>query len=244
MIIKDILFKIKEDLKKLFIYPAALWGSNGKIDYDIYWEKRRGKNQDFQLSAWQKQRAELVLPFLERGDVVVDIGGGEGAMLKFWRTQRKIKGVCVDMNDVVLNQAREKGFDVVKVDLLVVENWSQIPACDYLTGFEILEHLPNPEEFILTMSGRARKGMIFSFPNTGYYLHRLRLLLGRFPLQWVVHPGEHLRFWTIADTRSWVKALGLKIEALIAYEGIPVINKLWPAMFSQGIIIYIKRHDQ
>ena len=87
--------------------------------------------------------------------------------------------------------------------------------------------------------------MIFSFPNSGYYAHRLRFLFGRFPLQWVVHPGEHLRFWTVKDVNSWVNALKMNFIKLIVYEGVPVLNKIWPSMFGQGIIIVItnKGHE-
>lgn len=243
MIIKDILFKIKGDLKRLFVYPVPEWGTDGRIDYDKYWRKRRGESQHFQLSAWQRQRAELVLPFLSDGDVVVDIGGGDGSMLAFWQSQKNIRGVCVDNNQLILNQAKERGMETVKTDLSISENWEQIPACDFLTGFEILEHLPNPEEFILKVAVRVRKEMIFSFPNSGYYAHRLRLLFGRFPLQWVVHPGEHLRFWTVADARSWIRALGFRLVGLITYEGVPFANRCWPTLFGQGIIIRINRDD-
>lgn len=241
MIIKDLLFKIKEDLKRLFIYPTIFWGTDGKVDYDYYWHKRRGKNNDFSLSHWQKTRADLVLNFLSDGDVVVDIGGGEGAMLKYFKDHKNIAGVCVDDNELVLDQAQKKNLKVIKTDLSVPENWSQIPECDFITGFEILEHLPNPEHFILSLSGRVRKGMIFSFPNTGYYLHRLRLLFGKFPLQWITHPGEHLRFWTVSDVKYWVNALNFKMENLILYEGVPILNKIIPSLFGQGIIIHISK---
>jgi len=243
MIIKDILFKIRGDLKRLFVYPIPEWGTDGRIDYDKYWRKRRGEGHQFKLSAWQRRRAELILPFLNEGDIVVDVGGGDGAMLEFWRLRKKIRGVCVDNNQLVLDQAREKGMETIEADLSVSESWDRIPVCDFLTGFEILEHLPNPEEFVLKVSGRISKEMVFSFPNSGYYAHRLRLLFGHFPLQWVVHPGEHLRFWTVADTRSWVRALGFRLVQLITYEGIPLANRLWPSLFGQGIIVRISRDN-
>jgi len=243
MIIKDLLFKIKEDLKKLFVYPEIFWGNDGKVDYDYYWEKRRSKNNDFRLSHWQKARADLVLDFLNEEGVVVDIGGGEGAMLKYFKEHKNIIGICVDDNDLVLDEAKKNNLEVLKIDLSIAANWDKIPECDFLTGFEILEHLPYPEELILKLSPRVRKGMIFSFPNTGYYVHRLRLLLGKFPLQWVTHPGEHLRFWTVADIKNWVKALRFKMKKLILYEGVPVLNQALPSLFSQGIIIYISKKD-
>ena len=229
-------------MKRLFVYPIPEWGIDGRIDYDKYWRKRRGESQHFQLSAWQRKRAELVLPLLNDGDVVVDVGGGEGAMLEYWRSHKNIHCVCIDNNKFILNQAKEKGFETIESDLSIPESWEKIPNCDFLTGFEILEHLPNPEEFVLKVANRVRKEMIFSFPNSGYYIHRLRLLFGCFPLQWVVHPGEHLRFWTVKDVYSWVKALKLYLISVATYEGIPCLNRFWPSMFGQGIILRISHN--
>lgn len=234
-------FKLRQDLAEVFFYPNPSWGEDGRLDYNLYWRKRRKNGSSFTLSAWQKQRADLVLPILSAGDVVVDLGGGGGEMLGYWGRFKSIKGVCADTNTLALTQAGTKGLETLLLDLNNKEDWAKMPACDYVTGFEIIEHLPNPEELILFARNKVRKGLIFSVPNTGYYKHRLRLLLGRFPLQWIVHPGEHLRFWTVKDMNSWAKALGLKVEKLVVYEGLPWLNKIWPSLFGQGIIIYLKK---
>ncbi len=239
--IKDFLFKIKEDLKQLFFYPQPDWGEDGKIDYNKYWMKRRPAGNLVGLSSWQKKRADLVLPFLSDGDIVVDIGGGGGEMLSYWQNQKKINGWCADFSQLALAQARAKGLETIDLDLSDISSLSNLPNCDFLTGFEVLEHLPNPEEFVLAVISKARKGLIFSFPNTGYYKHRLRLLFGCFPLQWVVHPGEHLRFWTVRDVRFWVKTLGLQLDKMILYEGLPFLSHLWPSLFGQGIIFFISK---
>ena len=164
-------------------------------------------------------------------------------MLAYWVKLKKIKGICADYNELALEQAKRRGLDTLFLDLNDEKNWNDVPPCDYLTGFEILEHLANPEKFILFVKNKVRKGLIFSVPNSGYYQHRVRLLLGRFPLQWIVHPGEHLRFWTAKDIVDWVGFLGLKLEKKIIYEGLPGLNNLLPSLFGQGIIIYIKNEQ-
>lgn len=238
--IKYFLFKLKQDLKQLFIYPEVLLGEGPTVDYSKYWEKRR-KGKTATLSLWQKQRADNILRMVERGSVIMDIGCGDGALLKYLMDNGEVKGIGVDIIQSELNKAKELGIETYLVDLRNKKDVDFLPQVDYIMGLEILEHIPEPEVIVMNFEGKAKKGMIFSFPNTGYYLHRLRLLFGSFPLQWITHPGEHLRFWTVRDVRWWVKSLGFNLKNLIVYEGLPYFNKIIPSLFAQGIIIHISK---
>ena len=93
-----------------------------------------------------------------------------------------------------------------------------------------------------TILKKAKKGVFFSVPNSGYISYRLRLLFGSFPVQWKIHPGEHLRFWTYKDIKWWLKQLNLYHKSEIyVYEGIPFLNKIWKNLFGAGILVYIKK---
>lgn len=243
MIIKDILYYLKEDIKRLRKYPETSLKDDFKVDYDKYW-KKRGRNNEAILSEWQKERALQISKIIVGGDVIMDMGCGDGAILKFLMDKNKVDGIGVDMIDSILVNAGKLGIKTIKCDMTNIPSLIDLPEVDYIMGFEILEHMPNPEEFIITMLPKVRKGMIFSFPNTGYYAHRLRLLFGSFPLQWILHPSEHLRYWTVRDVKWWVKSLGLKLDSLILYKGIPFFNKLIPTLFSQGIIIKISKNEK
>jgi hypothetical protein len=104
---------------------------------------------------------------------------------------------------------------------------------------EVLEHMQNPEAFLENVKLICRKN-ILSIPNTGFLLWRLRLLFGRFPIQWKVHPGEHLRYWTYRDLVWWLNELGYSGRCNIhGYEGMPLLNKFWPSLFAQGPVVQI-----
>jgi hypothetical protein len=107
---------------------------------------------------------------------------------------------------------------------------------------ELLEHIPHSEELMLSALGKSQKGIFISFPNTGYYRHRLRLLFGKFPLQWRVFPNEHVRFWTYTDAKWWLKSLGIQNYTLHCYKGIPLLNKILPSIFGAGMIIEISKN--
>jgi len=115
-------------------------------------------------------------------------------------------------------------------------------SIDYILMLEVLEHVQNPEDFVHKALSAANDSIFISFPNTGYIKHRLRLLFGRFPVQWRVHPGEHLRFWTLRDLEWWLGQLKLKDKSTIhSYEGVPILNKIYSGMFSAAFIVEIKK---
>jgi len=238
---KQFFAKIKEDLRRLFFYPAPSFGTALGMDYDRYWKERRNEQRSG-ISAWQKQRADIVAGMIEPGSTVLDIGCGDGAMLLYLQEKAHIRGIGVDISEKELEKAKRAGIDVIAMDVMDMKQLSALPEADYVTGFEIIEHMPLPETFLFHISKKARKGLIFSVPNSGYYQHRLRLLFGRFPLQWVAHPGEHLRFWTVPDMRRWVSWVGYEPQHLVLYEGLPVLNNLWPSVFAQGMVVHIRPH--
>jgi 2-polyprenyl-3-methyl-5-hydroxy-6-metoxy-1,4-benzoquinol methylase len=107
---------------------------------------------------------------------------------------------------------------------------------DYIIMSEIIEHLPDPEMLLNALRSHVRKGLIVSIPNTGYHQHRLRLLMGRFPLQWVVTPGEHLRYWTRIDFHWWARQLGFRVAREFPYEGTPGLKEAWPNLFAAALV--------
>jgi len=67
-------------------------------------------------------------------------------------------------------------------------------------------------------------------------------LFGSFPIQWRVHPGEHIRFWTYRDLKWWLKELDLYDRSEIyVYEGIPFLNKIWKSLFGAAFVVEIKK---
>jgi len=101
--------------------------------------------------------------------------------------------------------------------------------------------MPNAEKILEYIYRKAKIGVFFSIPNSGYFIYRLRLLFGKFPKQWSVFPNEHLRFWTLGDLKWWLCALGYKKYKIFCYKGIPILNILLPSLFAAGLVVYIEK---
>ena len=158
------------------------------------------------------------------------------------KKKKSFDALGADISDVFLDFLDSKNIDTIKFDINNFSEVKNLPEVDYIMLLEVLEHMPNPEEFLNLIVPKAKKSIFFSFPNSGYISYRLRLLFGAFPMQWTVHPGEHLRFWTYRDLKWWLNELNFKNQSTIhVYEGIPFLNKVWKSLFGAGFIIEIKK---
>ena len=102
---------------------------------------------------------------------------------------------------------------------------------------EVLEHVSEPERLLRQVQPHIRERLILTFPNIAYMPHRLRLLFGRFPVQWGWHPGEHLRFWSLSDFGWWLDQLGYEVMAIRASNGIRGLARIWPSLFGNQIVV-------
>lgn len=236
MKIKEKLYPYKQYLVFLFKYPKLQWRN---ADYDAYWNSRK-LTSETPLNSFQQKRADLVLKYMDSSSSVFDMGGGNGRILIYLNIKKQLKRMIVgDISRDALEMAKSNGLEGVELDISKIGSLENMPLVDYILMFEILEHVANSEEVLDRALNVAKKGVFFSVPNTGFIFHRLRLLFGRFPLQWRLRPSEHVRFWTVRDMRWWLGEQGINNYKLHLYEGIGLLNLIWPSLFGQGIFIYI-----
>lgn len=222
----------------LFSYPKNRIEEEA-VDYDAYWQEKRGADVGA-LSPFQLARANEICELIEPNSSVLDIGCGDGAILKHLKKELNIEAWGVDQSSLALEAAKGAKVQTIQADLNETEAVQQLPEVDYITALEVLEHVPSPEPLLRALAPKCKKAFIVSVPNSGYWLYRLRLLCGRMPAQWRRHPGEHLRFWTLKDIRWWVRAMGWNLECLRCYEGLNGLNKLLPSWCAMGMVLKIK----
>lgn len=237
---KNFLYDLKLVIRQMFFYPPMQLQD---VDYDKYWKEKRGENIGA-LSDWQTIRADFIVETLKNIEPVLflDIGCGDGSILNYIKNKGiASKVVGMDTSRFSLDRAEKFGIETVLYDINDKNTLSKIPNTDYSILFEILEHIPESESFLKIVYEKSAKGVFFSFPNTGFYVHRFRLFFGRFPMQWKLSPGEHLRYWTKTDLLWWLDALGYRNFKVKYYKGIPGLNTLWPSMFAAGFVVFLKK---
>lgn len=226
--------------RRLFVYPDT--ARVGVVDYDTYWDNKAQTGLG-KLSPWRLKRAQVFTDLVSEGDSVLDLGVGDGALLRYMIEQKKIAAYGLDVSPKAVEFCRAQGLNVDLADInKPISDYLHEPF-DYIILSEIIEHLPDPESLLNSLRPFARKALIVSIPNTGYYQHRLRLLMGKFPLQWVVTPGEHLRFWTRSDFHWWARQMRFEIGDEVPYEGVRGLKNIWPGMFAAAFV-YVLRNCQ
>lgn len=228
---------LKEIAYQVLMTPRMM---SAPWSYDDYWRAKRGNSMG-EANDYQRARAAWIADRVSAGQSVLDLGCGDGAVLLALRERVAIDALGADISDLALEFLQQKGVTVHRCDLSDIASVEALPEVDHVLLLEVLEHMPRPEEFLLRVRRKARHSVIFSFPNTGYISYRLRLLFGRFPVQWRVSPGEHLRFWTYQDLKWWLSELGLlKFSIFTGYAGVPGLARWWPGLFSAALIAQVR----
>jgi methionine biosynthesis protein MetW len=174
-------------------------------EYDGYWEGR-GLGEPNVHRRWRIAAAKV-----PDGATLLDVGCGTGGFLTFLREQKPNAVLAgTDISDAAVAQARAKGHHVFRADL------TQEPLADtydYITCFEVIEHIHEAEQVLVAMRDAVSKQLIMSLPNFGYFEHRIRLgLFGRFPnTTLMLHAKEHIRHWTVQDFIHWTGHFGLVV---------------------------------
>jgi 2-polyprenyl-3-methyl-5-hydroxy-6-metoxy-1,4-benzoquinol methylase len=146
----------------------------------------------------------------------------------------------VDISQLAVESCREKEISAIQEDITNKSFVERLPQFVYVILADIIEHLAHPEDIILALKGKFRKGIIVTTLNTGYIQYRLRLLFGKFAMQWRIFLGEYLRFWTLSEFRWWIDKLDFLIEEFVPMFGIPILKKVWPNLFCQQTLFLLK----
>ena len=111
--------------------------------YVSFEDRFRGDRADI------KQRVAVYLPMIEAAQAgtldapIVDVGCGRGEWLELLK-ERSLTARGVDLNRIMVNECRERGFEVVEADALHYLRELPDNSLGAVTGMHIIEHLPLP----------------------------------------------------------------------------------------------------
>jgi methionine biosynthesis protein MetW len=176
---------------------------------------------------------------------VLDLGCGDGTLLKYLRQTRNARGYGIDIDDANVLACVKNGVNVIQSDLERGLAGFDAGSFDCVILSQTLQAVRRTEEIVLEMLRVGREAIV-SFPNFGRWDLRLQIALGRMPVspelpyEWYNTPNVHL--FTIADFESFCAKHGIRvIERVTLHHGRPV--KTFANFFgSLAVYRFEKRH--
>jgi methionine biosynthesis protein MetW len=162
----------------------------------------------------------VVASMVERGAKVLDVGCGDGELLKILIETRAVDGRGIEISREGVNACVAKGLAVIQGD--ADTDLADYPddAFDYVILSQTLQATWQPRQVLEHML-RIGRHAIVSFPNFGHWKIRLKLLAsGRMPRTdnlpdtWYDTPNIH--FCTIKDFRDLCDLIGARVERAVA----------------------------
>ncbi len=128
---------------------------------------------------------------------VLDLGCGDGGLLRYLQDARKVRGYGVEISDDNIVACIRNRVSVIQGNLDSGLSGFESDSFDFVILSQTLQATRHTEALVREMLRVGREGIV-SFPNFGYWKNRLSVLRGNMPVsedlpfQWYDTPNVHL----------------------------------------------------
>ena len=158
---------------------------------------------------------DLITAWIEPGDRVLDLGCGDGTLLRHLIDTRGVQGWGVEIDDANILAAIRNGINVIQGNLERPLDEFADQGFDHVVLSRTLQTVRHTEGILREMLRVGREAVV-SFPNFAYWKNLRSVLDGRMPVsedlpyQWYDSPN--VRFFTLLDFEALCDKMGLVIR--------------------------------
>jgi methionine biosynthesis protein MetW len=162
----------------------------------------------------------LVAGMVEPGSRVLDVGCGDGTLLRMLQDGRGVDARGIELSQEGVNACVARGLSVIQGDADTDLVDYPDASFDYVILSQTLQATRRPKVVLEHMLRIGRKAIV-SFPNFGHWRIRTMLSFGgrmpvteNLPVSW--HETPNIHFCTIRDFLDLVDEIGARIDRGVA----------------------------
>ncbi|MDA8226068.1 MAG: methionine biosynthesis protein MetW [Betaproteobacteria bacterium] len=169
-----------------------------------------------------RQDFQTIAGWIRPGSRVLDLGCGNGELLRSLHEQRGVRGYGVEIAPERVLGCIRNGVNVIQRDLEGGLAEFAADSFDYVVLSQTLQAVRGTEAILREMLRIGREGIV-TFPNFGYWKNRWQVLRGHMPVsadipyQWYDTPNVHL--CTMEDFETLCARLGIHILEQVVMTG-------------------------
>jgi methionine biosynthesis protein MetW len=162
-----------------------------------------------------RQDYAIIANWLKFGCKALDLGCGDGELLRFLQNSMEVRGYGVEKDDSNWLTCMQNGVNVIQMDLEDGLSGFEAQSFDVVILSQTLQAMHNTERIVQEMLRVGREAIV-TFPNFGYWRNRFQLIGGRMPVskdipyQWYDTPNVHL--CTINDFDNFCENHNIRVK--------------------------------
>jgi methionine biosynthesis protein MetW len=158
---------------------------------------------------------DVIAGWVQPGERVLDLGCGDGALLKLLQQERGARCWGVEIDPANVLAAIANGVNVLQGNLEQGLAGFEDGGFDHVVLSRTLQTVRHTQGILAEMLRVGREAVV-SFPNFAYWKNRMAVMAGRMPVsedlpyQWFNTPN--MRFFTIDDFEALCVEMGIVVR--------------------------------
>lgn len=164
---------------------------------------------------------DVIAGWVQADTRVLDLGCGDGSLLQHLANTRNVRGYGIERDPERVVACLQNRVNVLQIDLEQGLAGFEDQQFDYVVMSLSLQAIHNTEGVLAEMLRVGREAVV-SFPNFGYWRHRVSINEGHMPVsdslphQWYNTPN--VRFFTMADFEQLCGNRGIAVLERAAFD--------------------------